>query len=364
LERGAAWSWRFLVVAAAVYVVFWVVARIQVVVVAVFMAIVVASALEPAVTWLERRRLPRLAGTWLCALVAAAVVAGSLALVVPRFVAELDDLGSRLGQAADEGKDWLVNGPPGLSRQQADDFGSEVEARIASGLNGLIPDPVAGLGLVAQAVTGILVAAVLTFYFVKDGSRMWQWFLAHIRPGRRPKIDLAGRRSLAAVRGWLRAVAVTGLIDAVGIGVALAVIGVPLAYALAVLTFFAAFLPLVGALAAGTLAVLVAFVANGVTDAVIVAAVVLAVQQIEGDILMPLVMSRSISMHPVVVLVALTAGGAYAGVIGAVVAVPLTAAIVAVWSTFAEPFEGTDRPAVESQAARSRAGPASSRDRA
>jgi predicted PurR-regulated permease PerM len=336
LERAAAWSWRIVVVAAAGSGLLWLLTQVRVVVIALFIALVAASALEPVVTWLHRRGVPRLAGTWLALLALVLALAGLLALTVPRFVDELGDLGDRLDEATADAKEWLQDGPLGLSADRVAELEAEIESRISDSVDGVLSGSTVGLAVVVEVVTGLLLAVVLTFFFAKDGRRMWAWIVGHLRIERRAVIDVAGQRSVRTLRGWLAGTAIAGLVDGVIIGAALLVLDVPLAFSLGVLTFFGAFFPIVGATVAGILATLVALVANGFSDAVIVAVVVLVVQQVEGDVILPVVMSRTIKLHPVVVLVALTAGGATAGIIGALVAVPLTAVAVTVGQAVAE----------------------------
>jgi predicted PurR-regulated permease PerM len=336
LERAAAWSWRMVVVAAAAYGLLWLLTQVRVVVIALFVALVAAAALEPAVTWLQHRGLPRLVATWMAMLALGLALAGLLALTVPRLVDELGGMGDRLDEAIVDAKEWLQEGPLGLTAERVAELEAEIESRVSEGVDGVLSGSTAGLAIAVEVITGGLLAAVLTFFFAKDGRRMWAWIVGHLRVERRAMVDLAGQRSIRTLRGWLAGTAIAGLVDGVLIGAALAILGVPLAFSLAVLTFFGAFFPIVGATVAGILATLVALVANGFADAVIVAVVVLVVQQVEGDVILPVVMSRTIKLHPVVILIALTAGGATAGVIGALVAVPVTAVVVAVGEVVAE----------------------------
>jgi predicted PurR-regulated permease PerM len=309
---------------------------VRVVVIALFVALVAAAALEPAVTWLQHRGLPRLVATWMAMLALGLALAGLLALTVPRLVDELGGMGDRLDEAIVDAKEWLQEGPLGLTAERVAELEAEIESRVSEGVDGVLSGSTAGLAIAVEVITGGLLAVVLTFFFAKDGRRMWAWIVGHLRVERRAMVDLAGQRSIRTLRGWLAGTAIAGLVDGVLIGAALAILGVPLAFSLAVLTFFGAFFPIVGATVAGILATLVALVANGFADAVIVAVVVLVVQQVEGDVILPVVMSRTIKLHPVVVLIALTAGGATAGVIGALVAVPLTAVVVAVGEVVAD----------------------------
>lgn len=337
LESGAAWAWRFLLVAAAAYVLMWTIAQLRVVVLAATVGLMIAAGVEPVVSILQRRRVPRLVATWVGLLAVIGSLVALVLLLAPQFVDELDGLGDRLEEAVDDGKEWLVDGPLGLEQDRVDELEEQVGDSIRRGGEGLLADPVAGVSLVVEFATGAILAVVLAFFFVKDGPVMWDWLMQRTDAERRMVVDMAGRRSVGALRGWLRGVAITGLVDALAIGIVLVVLGVPLAFSLATLTFFGAFFPIVGATVAGALAAMVALVSNGFGDAVLVAAAVLVIQQVEGDLILPLVMSRTIALHPAVILIALTIGGLIAGVAGAFVAVPLSAALVAIGSVMRNP---------------------------
>lgn len=346
LDRAASWAWRIVVVTAAAYIVIWLVGRLQIVVVAVFAAVVLASALDPPVSWLTRRGLPRLAATWLALLAALGAAGGVLVVLVPRFVDQLEVLSANLDSGVADARRWLETGPLHLEPAQVDGIVADARDRASDLVGGAVAGTLAGVGLVTEILTGVLLAIVLTFLFTYDGHRLWGWLVDRVRPERREVVDTAGRQAARALRGWARGVAVTGLIDAVAIGIGLVVLGVPLAFALSVLTFFAAFIPIVGAVTAGALAVVIALLAEGPGTAVLTGLLVLVVQQLEGQVILPSVMSRSVALHPAVILVVLAIGGAVAGIAGAVMAVPFTAAGVAIAT------------AVASVAERDRRGPA------
>jgi predicted PurR-regulated permease PerM len=188
---------------------------------------------------------------------------------------------------------------------------------------------------VTEFIAGTLLMAVVLFFFLKDGSKIWNFLLRPFSGPREAKLRRAGKRTLEVLGSYVRGTAIIALIDATAIGIALLVLQVPLAVPLAMIVFLGAFIPLVGATVAGVLAVLVALVANGPIVAVIVAAVVIAVNQLENHLLQPVVMAKSLKLHALVILFALTAGTILAGIIGAVLAVPLAAvgwAVLQVWS--------------------------------
>ncbi|MEQ8436276.1 MAG: AI-2E family transporter [Ilumatobacter fluminis] len=332
LERGAAWSWRIVVVAGALAVVAWSLARLSVVLIPVFVALVASALLSPVVERLATK-LPRLLAVWSTLLTCAAAVAGLGYLLWGPLRSSFDDLSSQWDDAITDVEQWLIDGPFGLSAERVDRLSESARDAAERLGSGLLAEPASAARTLTEVVGGFFLAIVLTFFFLKDGPTMWRWLVDRVATSRRLLLDDAGCAAFSAMQGWIRGVAITGVADAILIGAALVILDVPAAIPLAVITFFAAFLPVVGATVAGGLATLIALVSDGPGTAIIVAIVVLAVQQIEGDILMPLVMQRQVSLHPVVVLVALAAGAAIAGIVGAIVAVPITAALSAAVSS-------------------------------
>ncbi len=325
LETGARWAWRFLVVALAIGLLAWGAVRLRVVLIPLLVALLLAALLTPPVDRLATR-MPRLVSTWIVLLtLIGGLTAGAYALGRP-IARAFGDLGDEWGTAVSDVRDWLRTGPLGLSEQRVEELFASFEDTRSGFVDGLFDRPASTAMLVAEVVGGVLLALVLTFFFLKDGPLLWDWVLRHVRAARRDVVDGAGRAAFGSVQGWIRGVAITGVADAALIGVALVVLGVPAAVPLMVITFFGAFFPIVGATVAGLLAVGVALAANGVGTAAVVGVVVLVVQQVEGDVLLPVVMKRQVALHPIVILVALAAGAALGGLLGALVAVPLTAA--------------------------------------
>ncbi|MAT04517.1 MAG: hypothetical protein CL424_05680 [Acidimicrobiaceae bacterium] len=332
LERGAAWSWRILVVAGAVAVVGWSLARLRVVLIPVFVALVMAALLSPLVGRLATK-MPRILAVWATLLTGAAALGGLGYVLWGPLRNSVEDLGTEWDDARTEIEQWLIDGPLGLSAARVDQLSESAREAVERLGSGLLAEPSSAARAATEIVGGFFLTIVLTFFFLKDGSAMWRWFTEQIGTTRRTTLDEAGRAAFRAMQGWIRGVAITGVADAVLIGAALIILDIPAAIPLTVITFFAAFLPVIGATIAGGLATLIALVSDGPGTALIVAIVVLAVQQIEGDILLPLVMRRQTSLHPVVVLLALAVGAAIAGLVGAIVAVPVTAALSAAIAT-------------------------------
>lgn len=327
LAVAAAWSWRLLVVLAAIAVGVWALTKVMVIVLPVIAALLGATVLGPLVHALRRRGWRPALATW-AVVAGAAAAAGGIGYALylqARDDAEAIDAGVMEG--VDEVITWLVDGPLDLSREQIDaavDRGREwLGDVLASGAVG-------GAVLAVEIVAGILLALVLLFFFLKDGDRMWAWLCRRLGAAAGVHVDAAGRRAWWALGGYVRGQAIVAAVDAVFIGLGIWLLGVPFVIPLTLLTFFAAFVPIAGAVAAGAVAVLVALAAEGFTTALILLGVVVLVQQLEGNILEPVVMARTVRLHPVVVLVAVGAGAALAGIVGAFLAVPVAAAATAV----------------------------------
>lgn len=315
---------RTAVVVGGFVAVAWLFLALRLVTIPAFVALLAATVLHPAVDALRRRRWPDLAATWVVLLTAVGLVAGIVALLVPVFADQADDLGEQLEGGVAEIERWLETGPLGL-----DDVDLQRSLDSALGRAADSERVIEGVTLAGEVIAGILLALVMTFFFVKDGPRITAWLRSLLPAGRRDDAASAGRAAWDALGAYVRGTAVIGAVNGVIIGIGLAIIGVPLAVPLGLITAVSAFFPLVGAVAAGAIAALVALFAGGVTDALIVVGVVVVVQQVEGDVLSPLVMGRALRLHPLVVLVALTVGAISAGLLGAFLAVPLTGMAVA-----------------------------------
>lgn len=328
LDVGASWAWRLVVVLVAAAMLIWLIARLRIVVIPMLVSIIFAALLSPVVDLLDRV-VPRLLAVWATLLGALGLLTGLGYLLRSPVTTAVDDLRSQWRTALDDVKEWLVDGPVGLDRERVDRVFDDLGDAAARYASSRFDEPADVARLATDIVTGVLLAAVLTFFLLKDGRAMWTWFLDRLHPARRSTVDAAGAAAFAAIQGWIRGIAITGFVDGFLIGLALLILGVPGALPLAIITFFAAFIPIVGATLAGALAAAVALTTQGVGTAAIVAIVVLVVQQVEGDVLLPVVMYRQVALHPVVVLVALAVGAAVSGVIGAIIAVPITACAVA-----------------------------------
>jgi putative heme transporter len=327
LRTGGAASWRLLAIAGAVVAVVYLLSVLRVVVLPVIVAILATTLLHGPVEALRRRGVPPAAAVAGVMVAAALVLAGLLAAIAPSIGGQIDELGTGVEDGVRKVGNVLADPPFNLSQ-------GEIRARIDEAISGLRENsgPLTrglqtGAILLGEIITGLILAVLLTFFFLKDGAAMWRWLGDFAGPERREHWDEVGARVYTALGGYVRGIALVGLVDAVLIGIALLVIGVPLVLPLMLLTFLGAFLPLIGAFLAGLTAVLIALVSNGVVAALLVLGAIVLVQQVEGHLLYPLLMGRTVNLHPAVILVALGTGGVLAGVIGVFLAVPVAGVI-------------------------------------
>jgi predicted PurR-regulated permease PerM len=312
---------RVLIVLVGLVVLALAVQKLLLVVMPLLIAMLLASMLVPLARRLERRGLGASAAAGLTLVAAVLVFAGLWALVIPTAVGQGDELASRVQEGLGRVADALK--PLGIDSRDLDRaVGQAGDAARAKAL------PVALMA--AQWAGAIVLIVVLTFFFVRDGRRLWSWVVDLFHPDRHAALHDVGERAWTALSTYVRGVFVVAIIDAVFIGAGLLIVGVPMALPLIVLTFIAAFFPILGATVAGAAAVLVALVSNGTVAAGIILAVILLVQQLEGNVLYPIIVGRRLQLHPVAILLALTTGGVLAGVAGAFLAVPVLAVASAV----------------------------------
>src|SRR6266498_3743065 len=286
LRKAALTCLYMLIIAAALWVLGIVAARLSVVVVPFAVALLFASVLAPAVTWLHAHRVPRGLATTIVLLGWLAVFGGLIYFMVSTLIAGLPDLGDRLNDSYSQLRVWLTHGPMGLTGDQLDNVLNQGKDWLGRNRSQLATGALGVLSTATSIIAGLLVVVFLLIF---------------------------------------------ALIDAVGIGIGLWVTGVPLVLPLSALVFFGAFVPIIGAFVSGLVAVLIALVSQGFVVALIVVGVVLLVQQLEGNVLEPLLMSRSVELHPVAVLLSITVGVELAGIVGALFAVPVLATVRAVY---------------------------------
>lgn len=325
VRKGAAWAWRLLVILAALLATLWVVKRLEVIVVPVALATILAALLLPAVDLLHRRAAPRGVAVALVLLSGIAVVGGMLTFVVSQFIEGAPALVDQVTRSIDGVRHWLVSGPLHLKREQIDSAGNAAVEALRNNQEKLTTGALSTAGTVTEIVTGALLV-LFTLIFLLHGGRNIFGFVTKVFPTTvRDRVRDAGRAGFHSLIGYVRATFLVALVDALGIGAGLAIMGVPLALPLASLVFLGAFIPLVGAVVTGFLAVIVALIAKGLIYALITLGLIIAVQQLEGHVLQPLVMGRAVSIHPLAIVLAIAGGGVLAGIVGALLAVPTMA---------------------------------------
>jgi predicted PurR-regulated permease PerM len=340
LHRASDIAWRVLLLGVLVLAVGAVLWRLRLVILPVFIALLLCAALAPLVTRLEQRGVPTLPATWLAYLVFLGLVIGTIVVIVPMMASELNGVGDRVSEGLDVVEDWLVTGPLNLDRSDVEDIRPDGSGNISETVSTSSSTVVSGVTMAGELFAGLILALVLGFLLLKDGRRIQAWGLAHL-PERQHDLACAlAQRAWDALGGYLRGAAILGAVEGVIIGLTLWTVGVPLAAPIGVLTFLAAFFPVVGAVVAGASATLVALATAGTREALIVLAVCVVVQQFDNDLLAPFIYGKSVQLHPALILVALTTGSVLGGIIGAFLAVPITAAISGVsselWSRYGE----------------------------
>ncbi|CQR60080.1 AI-2E family transporter [Streptomyces leeuwenhoekii] len=332
LRTSALVSGELLLVFAMLAVSLWVLGRMWSVVWPLVVGLLLTTLTWPLTRFLRRNG-------WKPALAASAVTvlfllvaAGVVALIAVPVASQSGELADGVVEGIQRLREWAAGPPLNIGDAQINKAFDTAVARAQEGLGSMVTAVVAGVGTVVNGVVTAVLALFLMFFFLKDGPRFLPW-LARQLPGR-----LATDVPTVAARGWdtlsafVRSQAAVGLLDAVLIGLGLWVLKVPLVLPLAVLTFVSAFVPIVGALFAGFVAVLIALVYNGPTDALIVLAIIVVVQQLEGNVFQPIIQSRGLGLHAAVVLLAVTLGGSLAGIVGSLLAVPVAALIAVVWN--------------------------------
>lgn len=327
LRSSAVVAIEFVAVAAALWVLAWVVGKTWVILLPVALALIVCTVLWPPVRWLRDKGVPPAAAVLLVLLVAVAVIAGVVAAVAPAIVEQSAELAEQATAGVVKVRDWLGGPPLNISEEQLNSAVAAITDRLNSSSAQIASGVFTGVGAATSALVTVFTAVVVTFFFLKDGPRFIPWLRRTVGRPAGPHLAEVFARVWATLGGFIRTQALVSLVDAVLIGIGLVILGVPLAYALAVITFIGGFIPIVGAFVAGGLAVLIALVANGPVTALIVLGIILAVQQLEGNVLQPWLQSKSMKLHAVIVLLAVTLGASTFGVIGAFLAVPVAAAV-------------------------------------
>ena len=329
VDRAAAYSWRLLLIAAALFVLLRLIGELWVVFLPLLIALLLARVLTAPTA-----RLRSLG--WRPGLAAAAVLLGFLAvlasvigLISAAVAGQASEVGPTVSRAVDDIERWLVNDAPiDISREDIARFRERAGDAIGDAARSSSGSLVSGAVVALEILVSLILGLIVTFFVLKDGDRLMRWVQSLLPSERRELAARLGGRAWRTLGGYLRGAALLGVTEGIVIGATLAIVGAKLAVPVAIITFLAAFVPFAGAIVAGVLAVLVALATAGGTAALIVVAVAIVVQQLDNDLLAPLVYGRTLAIHPVVVLLSIAGGGALFGVPGSLLAVPVTAVLV------------------------------------
>jgi len=327
LRIAAAWSWRLIVIGVVAWGLIKVGGSLSIVMIPLAIALLLTALMGPAVRWLLRARFPRSMATALVVVTGLAAVIGTLTLVVNEFIRGLPDLTKQSSQGIEQIQEWLKEGPLHLSDGQLSKYIEEGQRWVEQNTQGLTSGAISTATTVVEVFTGAILVLFATFFFLRDGNKIWRFVVQLLPVAARWRVDDAGQAAWNTLVAYVRATVLVAFIDAVGIGVFLYIFDVPFALPLSALIFLSSFIPIIGATLSGAVAVLIALVDSGLVTALIILGVVIGVQQLEGNVLQPIIMGRAVAIHPLVVIVAVTSGVVLAGIVGALVAVPVIAVL-------------------------------------
>ncbi len=337
LRIGAAWAWRMVVIGIAVVAFLWFLAKASIVVIPLVVAVLLAAMFQPMAAWLMKHGWNKSLAALLVLVTGLAAVAGTLTFVVDQFIKGVPDFGQQAVEGLKEAQKWLESGPYGLDGQQVTAYLSNVEDSVSDWFSDNQTDLAQSAldigGSVATSLiytlTGFFLVLFCTYFFLRDGRSIWE-FLTGMLPARAVEpTRYAGGAGWSSMVQYMRTMVLVALVDAFGIGLGLWILDIPLWLPLAALVFLGGFIPIVGATVSGSVAVMVALIGtdNPLWNALFVLLIVLAVQQIESNILHPVMMSRAVKLHPLAIVLSVTTGGILAGIVGALIAVPALAMI-------------------------------------
>lgn len=324
---AASWSWRIAAISVAILTGLFLLQKFMLLTLPIFVALLLASIGAPVVDRLVRWHFPR----WLASTV---VLIGGLAalgllgyFVVQQVIANSDVLADQVVSGIEEIERWLVEGPIGLKEQQITDTLGQLQDFIQSKASTLAAGVTGTLGTISNLVAGMLITFFAFFFFLKDGSLIWRWTVSIFPKSARTSVDGAGRAAWGALAGYTKATVMVALVDSIGIMIIAQLLDIPMVLPIGVLVFLGSFIPMVGGLISGMIPVLIALVVHDPTTALLMLGGVILVQQIEGNLLQPLIMGKMVSIHPLAVLLSLTAGITLAGIPGALISVPFVACV-------------------------------------
>lgn len=323
----ATWTWRVLVVVVGLVVLGLAIGKAWSIVLPVLLALILTTVLYPPAAWMERRwKLPAALASLIALVGALGIMAMVIWFIAPSISSEVNEIADSASEGLTQVEDWVSgNSNLQVTKAQVDSLVNSAQDRLQSSATAIASGVLVGVSAITTALITFVLTLVLSFFMLKDGRRFLPWVRSLSGPTVGVHLSEVGSRAWHTLATFIRTQALVGLIDAVLIGLGLVIVGVPLALPLAMMTFFAAFAPIIGAVVVGLLAVLVTLVTNGWVAALIIAGVVLAVQQIEGNVLLPWLQGRTLNLHASVVLLAIVLGSTLFGVVGAFLSVPAAA---------------------------------------
>lgn len=325
LRVTAGYAWRLLLIAAVIAGFIWIVIQLKLLVIPLMVGILITALLWPAFEWMLRRRFPRWAAVAIAIVGTLGIVTALITLVVWQIRQQLEDVQTRSGQAVKDLQQFLMGDPLNLTQKQIDGYLEQARSFFNDQADLLLNGALSVGTTAAHVVTGAVLALFILICLLADGGGIWKWTLRLFPRAARPAADGAARNGWATIVNYARTQLFVAAIDAVGIGIGALLLGVPLAIPVAVLVFLGSFVPIVGAVVTGAIAVLLALVYNGPWIALAMLGVVLLVQQVEGHILQPIMMGSAVKVHPLAVVLVVAGGSMIGGIPGALFAVPLAA---------------------------------------
>ena len=346
LDLAAAWSWRLIVIGLATFALFRGIVFFAELTIPVVVAILITALGAPLVSGMERLGIRRKLGALIVVLGLLALVASMLALAGNQIASGANDLATQVSSALGDLKDWLKTGPLNLTDKQINDALQSAQDNLAQRAErGEVLSQATNVGTaLGHVLAGLFLVLFSTYFFLADGERIWSWIVRIAPRAARGRVDSSGRVAWISLTQFVRATVIVAVTDAAGVMIAASILRVQFVFAIGVLVFLGAFVPIIGAFVAGTVAVLVAFVDHGIVIALVMLGAVVLVQQIESHVLQPFLMGRFVAIHPLGIIVAIAAGILVAGIAGALVAVPFAAAANAVVQHLASQTEVGEDP--------------------
>ena len=333
-------SAQLLLVAAALVVIGWVLGKLWVVLLPVILGLLFATVLWPPTRFLRRHGWPAALAAAVVLLVFLGLVAGLIAVIAPQVADQVTQLADQAASGLQQVQEWLQGPPLNIDEEQIGQYVDQAIDSVQANASNIAGYAASGASAVGNGLLNLLLALLLAFFFIKDGPRWVPWLAAQTGPKAAPHVAALSQKTWSTLSEFIKQQALVGFVDALFIGIGLWIFDVPLVIPLAVLTFFGAFIPIIGAFVAGAFAVLIALVDEGFTVALAIFGIVLLVQQIEGNVLQPIIQGRGFNLHAAVVILAVTAGSSLAGIVGAFLSVPVAALIAVVYRYTRDVFDG------------------------